>query len=53
MDSVALPVDPDLAPLLLLLDALEDPRRDHLAGQESRIRKTASGVWSWLTQQMG
>ena len=30
MDSVALPVDPDLAPLLLLLDSLEDPRRDHL-----------------------
>jgi predicted transposase YbfD/YdcC len=28
--SVAVPVDPDLRPLLSLLDSLEDPRRDHL-----------------------
>lgn len=30
IDSVAVPVDPDLLPLLSLLDSLEDPRRDHL-----------------------
>jgi hypothetical protein len=30
-----------------------DLRRTHLAGQQSRLRKTASGVWSWLTQSMG
>lgn len=30
-----------------------DLRRRRLLGHESRIRKTASGVWSWLTQPMG
>jgi len=30
IDSVSLPVDPDLLPLLSVWDSLEDPRRDHL-----------------------
>lgn len=30
-----------------------DLRRSRLLSQESRIRKTASGVWSWLTSPMG
>jgi predicted transposase YbfD/YdcC len=30
IDSISLPVDADLLPLLSLLDSLEDPRRDHL-----------------------
>ena len=45
----------ELADVLVsgLVCTAADLRRTHLAGQESRIRKTASGVWSWLTQQMG
>ena len=30
-----------------------DLRRNRLLAQESRFRKTASGVWSWLTSPMG
>ncbi len=29
-----------------------DLRRQRIAAQESRLRKTASGVWSWLTKPM-
>lgn len=45
----------ELADVLVsgLVCTAADLRRTHLAGQESRIRKTASGVWCWLTQQMG
>ncbi|HEX3135404.1 MAG TPA: hypothetical protein VHX44_17705 [Planctomycetota bacterium] len=45
----------ELADVLVsgLVCTAADLRRTHLAGQSSRIRKTASGVWSWLTHQMG
>ncbi len=45
----------ELADVLIsgLVCTAADLRRTHLAGHQSRIRKTASGVWCWLTQQMG
>jgi cell division ATPase FtsA len=45
----------ELADVLVsgLVCTAADLRRTHLATQTSRFRKTASGVWSWLTQQMG
>jgi cell division protein FtsA len=44
----------ELADVLIsgLVCSAADLRRTHLAGQQSRIRKTASGVWSWLTSSM-
>lgn len=45
----------ELADVLVsgLVCTAADLRRTHLATQTSRFRKTASGVWSWLTHQMG
>lgn len=45
----------ELADVLVsgLVCTAADLRRTHLAGQSSRISKTASGVWSWLTHKMG
>ncbi|MBA3697281.1 MAG: hypothetical protein H0W78_00235 [Planctomycetes bacterium] len=45
----------ELADVLVsgLVCTAADLRRTHLAAQTSRFRKTASGVWSWLTHQMG
>jgi cell division protein FtsA len=45
----------ELADVLVsgLVCTAADLRRMHLAGQASRLRKTASGVWSWLTHKMG
>jgi cell division ATPase FtsA len=45
----------ELADVLVsgLVCTAADLRRTHLAAQQSRFRKTASGVWSWLTHQMG
>lgn len=45
----------ELADVLVsgLVCTAADLRRTHLAAQQSKFRKTASGVWSWLTHQMG
>lgn len=45
----------ELADVLVsgLVCTAADLRRTHLNAQQSKFRKTASGVWSWLTHQMG
>jgi|GEM_PF-3522490 cell division protein FtsA len=44
----------ELADILVsgLVCTAADLRRRRIAGQESRLRKTASGVWSWLVKPM-
>jgi cell division protein FtsA len=44
----------ELADILVsgLVCTAADLRRRRIAAQESRFRKTASGVWSWLTKPM-
>ncbi len=44
----------ELADILVsgLVCAAADYRRSHLAAQRSRLRNTASGVWTWLTKPM-
>jgi cell division protein FtsA len=44
----------ELADILVsgLVCTAADSRRRRIAAQESRLRKTASGVWSWLTHPL-